>query len=195
MKPGSGGVHAHSLGRPLLARLMAMGYHSHLLRHQYRQPHLPRKGLKACMQSLFSNLLASSPCPACHHSFEHPLIVTIELVVEPEELTSTLLQVSSNTLCHPKPAVLWRPAFGRMHINQQRSPDWRPGRAHMCAQYWRLLDRSRRACESSSVVHAYGQWQAILRAPPSCLQCIKVSLHACHLIYPSEEACGKYLSL
>ena len=37
MQPGPGKVQSLGLGRPLIARLMAMGYPCHLLRYQYRQ--------------------------------------------------------------------------------------------------------------------------------------------------------------
>lgn len=52
-KPGA--RQAYGLGRPLLARLMAMGYSSHLLRFQYRQ-RLPSDPIKSKLLPLQAGL-------------------------------------------------------------------------------------------------------------------------------------------
>ena len=93
----------------------------------------------------------------------------------------SLLQVSSNTFCCPKSAVLWWQALGWLHINQQSSPGGRGGRADVCPQHWQLHDRSWGPCEFHCTVPACLLCQDIVRQA-SCFVVAKSLLKAATLL-------------
>lgn len=60
MQPGPGKVQPLGLGRPLIARLMAMGYPCHLLRYQYRQALCSES--KSCLGKVLEAYLSQVLC-------------------------------------------------------------------------------------------------------------------------------------